>query len=165
MRQVGTLPDEREATRFAAWLVTQRIEAHAEQEGEQWAIWVREEDRLHEAREALAHFREHSQDAKYQGAERTAEALLREEEAKRRQGQSNVVEMRGRWGMPGSIGGGVARRCPLVLAIAAASILVAIVTDRRIAAASCRACHLLPQASSMPAATCGRAFGPARSGG
>jgi len=130
MRQVGMLPDEREANRFAAWLVTQRIEAHAEQEGEQWAIWVREEDRLREAREALAHFREHPRDAKYQGAERTAEELIRSEEAKRRQGQGNVVEMRGRWGTPGSIGGGVPRRCPLVLMIAAASILVAIVTDR-----------------------------------
>jgi GlpG protein len=128
MRQVGTLSDEREANRFAAWLVTQRIEAHAEQEGEQWAIWVREEDRLHEAREALAHFREHPQDKKYQGAERTAEELIRSEEAKRRQGQGNVVEMRGRWGPPGSLGG-TARRCPLVLMVAAASILVAIVTN------------------------------------
>jgi hypothetical protein len=129
MRQVGALPDERAATRFAAWLVTQRIDAHAEQEGDQWAIWVRDEDRLSEAREGLAHFREQPQDTKYQGAERTAEVLLREVEAKRRQGQSNVVEMRGRWGTPGSLGGGVARRCPLVMAIAAACILVAIVTN------------------------------------
>lgn len=129
MRQVGTLPDEREANRFAAWLVTQRIEAHAEEEGGLWAIWVRDEDQLPKAREGLAHFREHPQDAKYQNAKRTAEALVREEEARRRQGQSNVVEMRGRWGTPGAIGGGVPRRCPLVMAIAAASILVAIVTN------------------------------------
>lgn len=129
MRQVGTLSDEREATQFAAWLVTQRIEALAEQEGEQWVVWVRDEDRLREAREALVHFREHPQDAKYQHAERSAEAMLREGEARRQQSQKNVVEMRGRWGTPGSLGGGAPRRCPLVMLIAAASILVAILTD------------------------------------
>src|SRR5687767_7383164 len=105
MRQVGTLPDEREANRFAAWLLTQRIDAHAELEGEQWVIWVREEDRLREAREALAHYREHPRDAKYQNAEKSAETLLREEEARRRESQKNVVEMRGRWGTPGMLGG------------------------------------------------------------
>jgi GlpG protein len=130
MRQVGTLPDEREANRFASWLVTQRIDAHAEQEGESWVIWVREEDRLREAREALAHFREHPQDAKYRNAEKSAETLLREEEARRRESQKNVVQMRGRWGTPGTLGGsGVPRRAPLVLLIAGASILAAILTN------------------------------------
>jgi GlpG protein len=130
MRQAGTISDEREAVRFAAWLVTQRIDAHAEQDGGQWVIWVRDEDRLGQAKEALAHFHKHPQDARYQNAERSAEALRRDDEARRLESQRNVVEMRGRWGAPGTLGGGVPRRCPLVLMIAAASILVAILTDR-----------------------------------
>jgi len=97
MRQLGTLPNDREARRFAAWLVSQRIEAHAEEESGGWVIWVRDEDQLPRAREALAHFREHPQDPRYQNAEQVAEARLREEEAKRRQALSNVVQMRGRW--------------------------------------------------------------------
>jgi GlpG protein len=90
-------------------------------------VWVRDEDQLPAAREALAHFREHPSDAKYQDAQRTAEAVLRDEEARRRQAQSNVVEMRGRWGaavgMPG-----VKRKAPLVMALIAISAVVAMLT-------------------------------------
>lgn len=122
MRQAGTIKDQREANRFAAWLVTQRIEAHAEQEGDAWAIWVRDEDQISQAREAMAHFQAHPQDERYRGAERTAEQILRDEQQQRRQARDNVVAMRDRWGS----GGTVARRCPLVLALIGASILVTI---------------------------------------
>ena len=120
MRQAGILKDEREARRFAAWLVTQRIEAHAESEGDAWTIWVRDEDQIRQAREALSHFQAHPQDPKYRNAERSAEQLLREEEEQRQRAKGNIVEMRGRWG----VGGTIARRCPLVLALIGASILV-----------------------------------------
>jgi GlpG protein len=127
MRQVGTLSSEREARRFAAWLVAQRIEAHAEEEAGAWVVWVRDEDQLPKTREALADFRQHPQDAKYAGAERSAEALQREEEAKRRQAKGNVVEMRGRWGTAGGVPG-TARRSPLVLALIGLCALAAIAT-------------------------------------
>src|SRR5262245_54653136 len=128
MRQLGTLPAEKEARRFAAWLVSQRIEAHAEQEADGWVVWVRDEDQLPKAREALAHFRENPNDTKYQGAEKSAEAVQRDEEARRRQALGNVVEMRGRWGtaVPGM--GGVKRRAPLVKALIGLSALVALLT-------------------------------------
>jgi rhomboid protease GlpG len=128
MRQVGTLSTERQARQFAAWLVSQRIEAHAEEESGTWVVWVREEDQLPLAREALVHFREHPDDAKYHGAEQSAEMARREEAVRRRQAQGNVVEMRGRWssgpGMPGA-----ARRCPIVLVLIGLSALVALLTS------------------------------------
>jgi GlpG protein len=120
MRQAGILKDEREARRFAAWLVTQRIEAHAEPEGDAWAIWVRDEDQIKQARAALSDFQANSQDAKYRNAERSAEQIIREEEEQRQRAKGNLVEMRGRWG----VGGTIARRCPLVLALIGVSILV-----------------------------------------
>lgn len=128
MRQLGTLPTETSARRLAAWLVSQRIVAHAEQEQAGWVVWVRDEDQLPQAREAFNHFRDHPDDPKYQGAEKNAEALLREDEARRRQSQGNVVEMRGRWGsgMPGA--GGVRRRAPLVMLLIGISALVAVLT-------------------------------------
>jgi GlpG protein len=127
MRQAGTLSTEPEARRFAAWLVAQRIEAHAEAENGTWVIWVRDEDQLARAREALAHFREHPADSRYAGAEQSAEALQRDAEAKRRQAQGNVVEMRGRWGTPGGMPG-MSRRSPLVLALIGLSALAAFMT-------------------------------------
>src|SRR5437868_5939473 len=114
MRQLGTLNDEREARRFAAWLITQKIDAHAEQEQSGWVVWVREEDELLKAREALAHFREHPADARYQGAEQSAQAAQQAEDARRRQAQRNVVEMRGRWGAAGGMPG-TTRRAPVVM--------------------------------------------------
>ena len=44
MRQVGSLSSEADAHRFAAYLVTQGVEAHAEEDGDAWAIWVRDEN-------------------------------------------------------------------------------------------------------------------------
>src|SRR5438105_1968594 len=125
MRQVGTLPSEREARQFAAWLIAQHIEAHAEQENAGWVVWVRDEDQLPTAREALADFRQHPSDPKYQDAPRTAETIRREEEARRRQAQSNVVEMRGRWGAAGGMPG-AKRRAPLVMALIGFSAFVAV---------------------------------------
>jgi GlpG protein len=126
MRQVGTLENEREARQFAAWLVSQRIDAHAEAENGGWVVWVREEDQLAKAREGLAQFRANPNDAQYQNAVQAAETLKRQEEAKRRQAQGNVVQMRGRWGSaaPGS---GGSRRAPLILTLIGLSALVAIV--------------------------------------
>src|SRR5947209_15355103 len=98
MRQAGTLNNQRDAKRFAAWLLTQRIEAHAEEQDGNWPVWVRDEDQLPQAREALAHFREHPDDPRYQAAEKSAETLLKGEQAKRKQPPANVIEMRKRWG-------------------------------------------------------------------
>jgi GlpG protein len=125
MRQVGTLPSEPEARRFAAWLVSQRIEAHAEQESTGWVVWVRDEDQLPAARDGLTQFREHPNDPKYQDAQRTAETVMRDEEARRRQAQSNVVEMRGRWGSAVGMSG-VRRRAPLTTLLLVACILIAL---------------------------------------
>jgi GlpG protein len=126
MRQAGILNNERDAQRFAAWLVSQRIEAHAEQEGSGWAVWVRDEDQTTKAREALAHFQAHPQDPKYKGAERSAEQVIRQQEEERKKARGNVVEMRGRWGT----GGAIVRRCPLVLAIIGVCILVYLTTGK-----------------------------------
>ncbi|MEX2174576.1 MAG: rhomboid family intramembrane serine protease [Pirellulaceae bacterium] len=123
---MGTLPNQSDAQRLAAWLVTQRIDAITEPEGPAWVIWVREEDHLPQAREALAHFQSHPQDQRYRGAESTAEEIRRAAARQREKARGNVVEMRGKWaGGPG----GVARRCPLVLALIAICILVGLATQ------------------------------------
>ncbi len=108
--------------------MAQRIEAHAEQEPSGWVVWVRDEDQLPTAREALTHFREHPDDPKYQGRPANGRAVLREEEARRRQAQGNVVEMRGRWGSAGGVPG-VKRRAPLVMTLIGISAVVAMLTS------------------------------------
>jgi GlpG protein len=123
MRQIGTLPKEPDAHRLAAYLVTQGVEAHAESDGEGWAIWVRDENDVESAKELFEQFRVDPSDPRYRGAERTAESIQREKEKERRRAAENVVEIRGRWRQ------GAARKAPLTLTLIALSVLVAIATN------------------------------------
>ncbi len=112
MRQIGSLAKQMDAERFAAYLVTQGISAHAEEEGDVWAIWVRDENRLDEAREAIRDFKHNPEDNRYKNVERTAAARRREEAQQREAARKHVVEMRGKWGR-----GGPAKRAPLVFVL------------------------------------------------
>ncbi len=122
MRQLGILEKSEDAHRIAAHLVTLGITAHAEQEPEGWAVWVRDEDHLDEARQEFERFSEDPRDERYQGAEEAAESILREEIKRREDASKNVVEMRGRWGR------GMARKAPLVFVIIALCVFVYIIT-------------------------------------
>jgi GlpG protein len=118
MRQIGTLPDEQDAQRLAAYLVTQGIDAHAERDSTGWKIWVRDENRIAEAREEFVTFRDDPHAARYDGAEREAESIRRELVQQRLAAQKNVIEMRGRWKTA------VVQRAPLTMTLMALSILV-----------------------------------------
>jgi GlpG protein len=112
MRQIGTLQNRADATRFAAYLVVQGIPAQAEAEGSDWAVWVRDEDQLAAARAAMAEFRSDPTQPKFQGVEQTAEQRRREEAQKRESARQNVVTMGQRWRKPG---GGMRR--PLTITV------------------------------------------------
>ena len=83
MRQIGTLSNRAEATRFAAYLVVQGIHVQSEEDGAAWAVWVRDEDQLTTARAALAEFQADPTQDKFKGVEQSAEQRRREEAAKR----------------------------------------------------------------------------------
>jgi GlpG protein len=102
MRQVGTLPNENNASRFAAYLVTQGIAAHSEQDGDEWAIWVRDEDEIDKARDSFDTFRRDPDDSRYKGVEQQAESIRMQDYRRRVEATKNVVEMRGRWKRPGA---------------------------------------------------------------
>jgi GlpG protein len=120
MRQVGSLPDQRDAERFAAYLVTQGIDAHAEPDADDWVVWVRDEDCLDRARDWLSQFKRDPDDSRYRGAERDAEVIRREEIQRRTAAQKNLIEMRSRWRQP------AARRAPLTMTMIVLSILVTV---------------------------------------
>lgn len=124
MRQVGTITEQAQAHRFAAYLVTQGVATHAEQEPSGWAIWVRDENHLDQAKQELEDFLRAPDDARYQGAEQKAESLLREQLKRQENAGKNVVEMGGKWKRPGAAGGQMHR--PLTMAMIGLSIVVAI---------------------------------------
>lgn len=118
MRLIGTLDKEPEAHRFTAHLVTEGIQALTELDHGNWAIWVRDENRVDEAKDALDDFRRDPNAARYRGAERAAEAVRREEIRRNEQARKNVQTMRGKWQSGG-------RRKPLILTLIVISVLVA----------------------------------------
>ncbi len=123
MRQIGSLPDQAEAEQFAAYLITQGIPAHAEEEDGVWLIWVRDEDALDSAAEALEEFRRDPESPRYAGAIRQANARLAEEERLRRQTQRRIVAMGERWRRQD------AGRTPLVSTVIGLCVLVFFITN------------------------------------
>lgn len=119
MRQIGTLPTQTQADRFTAFLVTQGISAVAEPEKTWWTIWVREEDHVARARDALEDFRRNSDDPRYRGVVREASAVLQAEAKRRDLARKNVIPVGGgRWGQAG------ARATPLTAVVIALCVVL-----------------------------------------
>jgi len=123
MRQVGITANQPDANRFASYLVTQGIAAHAEEELEGWVVWVRDEDHFEQARDEFQQFREFPAHARYEGAEQKAEAIIREHVRQQAQAQKNVVEMRGNWSRPAS------RKAPLTFTLIGLCVLLSLITN------------------------------------
>lgn len=121
MRQIGTLKSADEAQRFAAYLVTQGISAEAEPEGDNFTIWVKNEDQVSSAKEALAHFLQAPSDPRYQGAESRAAAMEQASRKEREKARGNVVDIRSRWQR--NTAGGF-RAAPLTFVLIALSVFV-----------------------------------------
>jgi len=125
MRHIGTLQNEGDANRFAAYLVTKGTVAHAEEDGDSWAIWVRDENQVAQAKEAFEDFRHDPEQPAYRGAEREAENILREQTKRREAAGKNVVGMRGRWGQPGT----QRRRRPLTMTIVGLCVFIGLASN------------------------------------
>lgn len=123
MRQIGALTDERQAQKLVDYLVSLGIASNADAEAGSWLIWVRDENRVAEARTILEAFQRNPQDVIYQDASAKAQIVRREEAKRRELARRNWVDMRNHWH------GGIARRTPVVTALIVLSIGIAIITQ------------------------------------
>jgi GlpG protein len=94
MRQIGTLPDEDQAQALADYLLTLRIETRLDQQGDGWEVWVRDEDRVDQARQELTAFQANPTDTRYAAAYRTAQALRREEDRQEKAYRKRQIDLR-----------------------------------------------------------------------
>jgi GlpG protein len=123
MRQAGVLSNRNQADRLADYLLTQDISVRVEPEGDAWAIWVRDEDKVPQAVEELQRFLADPDAPRYREAA-TAAADVRKEQARvEQQRRKNMIDMRERWGALPRGGR------PLTIMLIAASIFVSLVTD------------------------------------
>jgi GlpG protein len=122
MRQLGTVPDQQSAQRFADYLLTKGIPLSVDPAPGGWAIWVRNEDHLDEARRQFAEFTAAPDSPVYREAARPAEQLRTEEQRRATQAKKNFVNVSRRWSRGG------AARAPVTYLLLAASIVVFLIT-------------------------------------
>jgi GlpG protein len=88
MRQLATLSSAEEAQTFADYLFSLKIDTQLQREGEGWAVWVRDEDQLPQARRELEEFQRDPAGKHFLKGARAAQVLrrkvAREEERLRR---------------------------------------------------------------------------------
>ncbi len=122
MRQVGTIHSEDDALRLADFLLTQGIDTKTEPGADGWAMWVRNEDQLDQAKEELRQFQENPADPRYAAAQRQATAKRKEQQRQAKEAQKRHIDVRARW-QPAA-GGAI----PVTLSLIALSILVTAAT-------------------------------------
>jgi GlpG protein len=126
MRRIGFIDNQQDATRFCDYLVSQRIHAKAEKDENQgtacYGIWVKEEQKVGDAKAALAQFQANPSDTKFD-ASKEADAVRRleaEENAKR---LKNIAKVSHRTG-----GGMASRSVPVTIAAIAVCVLTGLMT-------------------------------------
>ncbi len=100
MRLVGKLDQEIQANRFADYLLTQEITARVDPDGDQFSVWVRDEQFIDKARSLFVEYESNTDDPRYTNASVTAQNLRRKEEKRQRAIASKKIDIRNQWAEP-----------------------------------------------------------------
>lgn len=93
MRLAGTLTDQHDAATLVDFLYTLGIDAQAERNGEQWDLWVKDEERVADAKAEIAAHRANPQDAKYRAAVKQADQMRREKLDQAFAARRNIIDL------------------------------------------------------------------------
>ena len=134
MRFLGQINGRSSAETFVAYLLTQDITTQIEAvsstasqpPGDLWEIWVRDEDKLPQARSELSRFVDNPRDPKYGAALTQAKSILAEREKKRQAAVRNQRRMEMRR-MPGP--GGRNSLPPLTLTLVIVCVALGLLTS------------------------------------
>ncbi|QGQ21386.1 rhomboid family intramembrane serine protease [Gimesia benthica] len=118
MRKIGTLPSEQQAKLFEDFLLTEEIGANIDTSGDEWNIWILDEDQVEQAKQELAAFTDDPGAEKYQAATRQAEAIRDERIAQARAAVKRQVKVRDTWNQP------FTSRCPVTSLLIGVSVVV-----------------------------------------
>ncbi len=128
MRLLATISEQSKAEAFVAYLLTQQISTHVEPASpdDQWELWIRDEDRLDEARKELNDYLASPDNSKYQEAVRQAQRIVQEKRKQRQEASRNVKTGRSVFrGGPQGTG----RVPPITLFLIIISAIISLVTN------------------------------------
>ncbi len=120
MRLIGSLADQPQAEKFLAFLLTEGVHSHLEEEEGEFEIWIKDEDQIQRSVDAFKEFQSRPDDPKYSAAIPQAKELQLEAIKKRQRIAKNVV----------NVGAGqVKRNFPLTVSIIVICAVVALMTN------------------------------------
>ena len=123
MRQAGTIASERDAERLADYLLVLGISCRVSPEGDAWAIWIHDEEKIEQAKRELAEFVENpdaERFAKGAGAAKSFRKQQQQVEARAQKVQRKTM----RAARPS-----LARSMPLTMTLIVASVVVFMMSD------------------------------------
>lgn len=125
MRLLGTLTHQEQTRRFVDYLLTEGITTRAEEDGNEWLIWVVQEDDFERSQAEFQQFTQTPDDARYLGLEGQADEIRAEKRARANLARKNqnVVRSSGRERL-----GDRARRLPITFGLSAICVVVALWT-------------------------------------
>ncbi|WP_339727720.1 rhomboid family intramembrane serine protease [uncultured Gimesia sp.] len=118
MRKIGSLETEQQARNFVDYLLTQGIDINIESSGDQWSVWVFDEDQVEQSKAALADYIESPEAVKYLSAPLQANAIRDARIKKARQDVKKQVDVRETWNRP------FTSRCPVTSLLIGISVVV-----------------------------------------
>ena len=123
MRQIGSIENPEQATRFKKYLATEGIPCTVNPSESGQAIWVHEEDHLERAREELSKFKAEPDHVRFQPVRpRAAKASLAELQKVTPKARQKTVDLRDRWSTP------TIDHCPVCFGLMGLMVVVAVLT-------------------------------------
>ena len=118
MRKIGSLETEQQARSFADYLLTQGVDINVESSGDQWSVWVYDEDQVEQAKAELAEFSADPAAEKYLSARLQANEIRDARIKKVREDAKKRVDVRETWNRP------FTSRCPVTSLLIGVSVVV-----------------------------------------
>ena len=119
MRQIGSIEELEQATRFGAYLVSQGIACTIDAANSVHVIWVHEEDQVARAKEELARFQIEPGHERYQGVKGRAQSVTKERTQQAAATRSRTINLRDRWVRPSTDQGPVTIGLMALMAVVA----------------------------------------------
>ena len=129
MRRIGFIENLQDSSRFCDYLISQRIHAKAERDGDEeshrYSVWVKEEQKVAEAKMLLEQFQADPTNTRFD-ASKEANAVRKAEAEENARRLKNIAKVSHRSG--GAVGGMGAGRVPVTIAAIAICIIVGFLT-------------------------------------
>ncbi len=100
MRRIGTISDRADAERFRDYLLTQDVKSNIDQNGQEWAVWVYDEDQVDQARGELETYQQSPSDPRYLQSVAEADRLRHERAREAIKAAKKQVNLSRRWQRP-----------------------------------------------------------------